>query len=162
MTHYNLRPGNPWLTKFVSKALTRAGILPYKRNFIPVFQELAPYGGSEWWALTRDACEYILDFTNTRKKVVQFFRNTFCPGELFFQTILANSYFNSSIASDLTYADWRINGPHPPYLTEEHIQILRSIACSPDNITNINCKLFARKLSDASDDLVARIEREIW
>jgi hypothetical protein len=66
-----------------------------------------PFGGATWWNLTRDCCEYLLDYENNHPEVMKFFSTTLCPDEMFFQTILLNSPFCERIVNnDLRYIDW--------------------------------------------------------
>lgn len=52
---------------------------------------LIPAYGSQWWALTREAVEHIVDFLRRNPRYVRFYRNTFAPDEHFFQTIVHGS-----------------------------------------------------------------------
>ncbi len=53
--------------------------------------DLTPAYGSQWWALTRDALEHIVEFVKRNPRYVRFYRNTFAPDEHFFQTIVHGS-----------------------------------------------------------------------
>lgn len=89
--------------------------------------QLQAYIGSSWWALTREACQYILDFTATHPTEMQFFENARLPEEMFFQTVLANSPFASNMRMTLTFADWyRANGPHPAELSVHHVRLFEA------------------------------------
>ena len=52
---------------------------------------LVPAYGSQWWALTREALEHILDFVRRNPGYVRFYRNTFAPDEHFFHTLVHGS-----------------------------------------------------------------------
>jgi hypothetical protein len=84
---------------------------------------LVPYGGSEWWALTGEACRYIDEFVRREQTVVRFFENSRVPDEMFFQTILANSGFAPRMRRSLMYTDWVVGGSHPAEITEQHIHM---------------------------------------
>jgi len=103
------RPGRPFSKRWL---LTRDW-----RAELP----LAPYGGSSWWALPREAVDHVLDFVAREHAVVRFFENTKSPDESFFQTILANSSFAPRIRRNVTYADWTGRGRHPAWITEAHV-----------------------------------------
>ena len=63
LRHYKVLSGDPLAMplKIVRRALIRARLLPAQRNFETALQGRQPYAGSTWWALTREACEYVLD-----------------------------------------------------------------------------------------------------
>jgi hypothetical protein len=71
--------------------------IPIRRK-IPL--GLVPHGGSNWWCLTRSAVEYVHQFLLTHPQVSNYFRSSFLPDEMFFQTILSNSPFASRITGD--------------------------------------------------------------
>ncbi len=43
--------------------------------------------GSQWWCLTRKTCDGILGFIDERPRDYEFFRRTWIPDEMFFQTV---------------------------------------------------------------------------
>jgi hypothetical protein len=122
----------------------RLGIAPRQRDYRQALDGLQPYAGATWWALTRDACEYIEAFTRERAQLVEFFRNTVCPDEMFIHTILGNSPFKVDVQRDLTYADWSGQGASPANMTLDHIEMFRHSRIFPDG----GEMLFARKFSD--------------
>lgn len=64
------------------------------------------YSGSQWWMLDRNCINYILEQTDRHPEIINFFRTTFCPDELFFQTMIMNSPFRDHVAPYLRYIDW--------------------------------------------------------
>src|SRR5262249_37364678 len=48
---------------------------------------LHPYGGSQWWTLTREAIAYIAQFVTASPSLRSFFKQSFVPDESFIQTI---------------------------------------------------------------------------
>ncbi|MGI1662414.1 DUF5928 domain-containing protein [Palleronia sp. KMU-117] len=44
--------------------------------------------GSQWWCLRRATVDAILDFCQRRPEVIRFFRRTWIPDEIFFQTLV--------------------------------------------------------------------------
>ena len=89
LTTYCPRPGYPTskIVKFVRQELVKIGAFPTERDYKSYLRNLVPYAGSEWWALSREACEHIQSFVANERRVVNFFKNTHCPDESFFQTI---------------------------------------------------------------------------
>jgi hypothetical protein len=162
LTAYKLRPGDPAMDKIIRKALMRFGVLPRERDYKTYLRDLVPYGGSEWWAISREACDYILTFMKRNTRVVDFFKNTNIPQETLFQTILGNSHFKSKNVRSLTYTDWSARGPSPAYITEKHLAFFQTTSSyPPDDLFGGGEMLFARKFSDESGDLVARLDDQI-
>jgi hypothetical protein len=162
LTDYQPPPVATASTKLVRKIAMRMGIKPRQRDYKKIFGGLTPYAGSTWWALTRHACEYIDIFTKENSALVDFFRNTVCPDEMFFHTILGNSIFRSKIQSQVTYADWTAGGPSPAYITMAHVEAFRSSHASKmDAPFSDHTVLFARKFSDGLEHIVAAIDRQL-
>lgn len=125
--------------------------LPFKRRFP---KGLAPYGGSQWWCLSRDCLQYIHQFVQTRRDVVNYFRFVFIPDENFLQTIVANSPFGERLYNDdLKFIDWDNPNPTPPAILEA--PDLERLKASP--------KLFARKFDFGRDrEIFDLIDCEIF
>jgi len=96
---------------------------------------LEPVGRSQWMSLTLDAVRYILEYLNGHPAVVKFFKLTWAPDEIIFQTILYNSPFRTSLVNDnLRYIDWSKGQASPKVLTEDDLERMEASG-----------KLFARK-----------------
>jgi hypothetical protein len=89
---------------------------------------LKPYGGSQWWTLSRDAIQYISAFIERSPRVVAFFKGCFAPDESFVQTIVSNSGLAGRITGDnLRIAVWgRPMPPYPATLTMGDQDLLRT------------------------------------
>ncbi len=89
---------------------------------------LQPYGGSQWWTLSREAIRYIAEFIERRPKVVAFFKGCFAPDEAFIQTVISNSDLAGRITGDnLRIAVWgRPQPPYPATLTMDDQYMLRA------------------------------------
>ncbi len=100
---------------------------------------MRPYGGSQWWCLTRACIEYVHHFIQRNPKVIDHFKRAFIADELFFQTIVSNSPFADRVTgSTLTYEDWDTPAPpHPAILDRTYIATLAG-----------SHKLFARKFDE--------------
>jgi hypothetical protein len=112
-----------------------------------------PYGGSQWWGLSRDCILYLDKFLQQNRRFIRYFKHVLIPDESLFQSILSNSPFSSRIVNDnLRYIDWeRPNPKYPRTLESDDFDFLRS---SP--------KLFARKFeSDRSKDLLNKVDAEL-
>ncbi len=105
------------------------------------------YGGSQWWGLTRNCIEYIYDFVMYNPGFVDYCKHLFVPDEIFFQTIVLNSYFKTNVVNTgLRYIDWdSVPNPktHPATLTKKYFPILNN---SPT--------LFARKFDIEIDSQI--------
>jgi Core-2/I-Branching enzyme len=113
--------------------------IPIRRKF---FKGMEPYGGSQWWCLSRECIQYIYHFLADHPRFLTYFKHTFIPDELFFQTIVSNSSFGEKITGEnLTYADW--DNPNPQYPAVLGKNYFDQLATSP--------KLFARKFDTNRD-----------
>jgi len=129
------------------------------RNYLGNFE---PYSGSQWWALSREAGEYILEFIERNPRFVKFFENVFAADEAFFHTILANSPLQSRIRRNLVYEDWSAEGAHPAPISERHVAFFQQQnEVRVHDIYGEGETLFARKFSDANLGLVRQIEEMI-
>jgi hypothetical protein len=145
--------------RFLSRALAKVGLAQRDhRKFLGV---LEPYGGSNWWALTREACRYIIEFVQSNESVPRFFQHTCCPDEMFFHTILGNSPYRSRVRRNFTYLHWPAR-QRPIFLDGAHIQHIES-SDRPwiDDEWGSGEALFARKFSDANLMLLDRIDAMI-
>jgi Core-2/I-Branching enzyme len=124
--------------------------LPIARKF-PFGWE--PYGGSQWWGLSRECILYLDQFLRRNRGFVRYFKHVLIPDESLFQSILSNSAFAGRIVNDdLRYIDWEHPNPkYPRTLESDDFDLLRA---SP--------KLFARKFDpDRSKELRARVDKEL-
>ena len=104
----------------------------WKRKF-PL--KYVPHGGAQWWCLTREAVDYILQFKSLNPGFFRYFQFVVAPDELIFQSILSNSRFAKQICGKITYDDWSVpSPPYPKILDEGDFDVL-----------NNSSWLFARK-----------------
>lgn len=98
-------------------------------------------GRSQWFMITGEAASYVVRYLREHPNVVRFFKLTWAPDELIFQTLLYNSPLRSTLVNDdLRYIDWSEGKASPRVLTlDDADALLRS------------GKLFARKF-DAEVD----------
>lgn len=127
-----------------SKYDTRRFIrLPRKNKQLPY--NIEPYGGATWFCLTKKHVDYILEYLKNKPDLLDFFRHTLYPDEIFFQTIIMNSPLKDSVVNDnLRYIDWSKKGvPLPAVLTID----------DADSLLN-SSKLFARKFDIELDEQI--------
>jgi hypothetical protein len=153
-------PRSQPLRHLAGRAWAKLG-LP-ERDYRHYLGDLKPYSGSQWWALSREACEYILEFIERNPRFVKFFENVFAADEAFFHTILANSPFQSRIRRNLVYEDWSAEGAHPAMIGERHVAFFgEHDQVRVHDVYGEGETLFARKFSDANLGLVRQIETMI-
>jgi hypothetical protein len=148
-------PHRSLLLRRVVHRLNRA--LP-RRTFY--YKGIIPYGGSQWWALTGNACRYIIDFARTHASFVKFFERVPCPDESFFHTIIGNSAFRERVVRNLTYCDWSTRSCSPAVLDRKHLDLLTHVPLiAHDEYYGSGELLFARKFPDDSKALVSKLAR---
>ena len=102
---------------------------------------MVPVGRSQWFTITAPCAAYIVDYLDKHKKVERFFKMSWAPDEMIFQTILYNSPWKKDMVNDnLVYVDWSKGGASPKVLTMADAGELGRSA-----------KLFARKFNPEID-----------
>jgi Core-2/I-Branching enzyme len=154
--HWHYRIGNRWFIfplyerkRFNGLVKAINHLFPTKRPFLPNMKQ---YGGSSYWNLTREAVYYIYDYISCHPDFVRFFKSTWIPDELFFQTLLLNSPLKDKIINDdLRYLDWSNHGSHPAILRQNDFG---NLSTSP--------KLFARKFDmNVECDILDMIDKNL-
>jgi hypothetical protein len=117
---------------------------------------LAPYGGSQWWTLSREAIAYIVRFVRENPGLVNFFKYSFIPDELLVQTILSNSEFAPRIRNDdlrIVGRDYFESDAPRDIVRMKHFKALQD---APED------KLYARKFNPEVDsEILAALTRHI-
>ena len=102
---------------------------------------LTPVGRSQWFTITTACAAYIVDYIKTHPAIPRFFKLSWAPDEMIFQTIVYNSPCRKDMVNDnLIYVDWSGGGASPKTLTMSDAGAL-----SRSN------KLFARKFNPEID-----------
>lgn len=82
---------------------------------------LQPYGGSSWWALSRDCVAALLARVAHDPGLLRFFRSVASPDEMFFQTLVMNSPFGERVLNcNFRYIQWPPQGAPNPKVLDEH------------------------------------------
>jgi hypothetical protein len=143
--------------RFASRVLAKLGLA--QRDYRKYLGRLEAYAGDACWTLSRDACQYIMEFAGCNPHVEKYFRYTHAPDESFFHTILGNSPLRHRVRRSLLYRDWPIHGHHPAMLSDAHIRFFeeREKVWVEDQF-GFGEVLFARKFSDDNLQLLERID----
>lgn len=136
--------------------LNRHFVFPSERDFF--FKRKFPegfraFGGSSYWCLSKEIITYIHKFTRQHPKFVKFFKYVDVPDEIFFQTLVMNSPYASSIVNDdlryILWKDW--DAGSPSILVKEDLVGLAS-----------SSKFFARKFDENVDaEILNLIDQKI-
>jgi len=107
------------------------------------------FGGSEWFNISRETAQYVLDFTDNNPKFLNQFAHTLIADEIYFQTVIMNSPFASKVVNDdKRYIDWA-SGPERPRILR--MEDLDKIKASGD--------FFARKTDEKVDaDIIKELK----
>jgi hypothetical protein len=148
------------IRRFIVRLLARLSFA--QRDYRKYLGSLHPYSGNTWWALTRDSCRYILEFVERNQNIAEYFKCTFAPEEMFFQTIIGNSQFRSKVRRNLVYEDWSAGGGHPAMIGDKHLGFFEAdYKVILNDVYGSGEVLFARKLSDDNIETVQRIDEMI-
>lgn len=85
---------------------------------------IRPFGGSQWWNLSRDAAEFVLQFIQDHPDYRTYHLHTLLPDEIFFNSVLAGTdfqRFHTIVNDSLRYMIWRDNGSHPETLGSQDL-----------------------------------------
>lgn len=161
---YNIEGKYKKIKRRLYRLLQKLGFAGFKRNYQAALGGLTPYAGAQWWALTREACEYIFDFIKTHPEFIRLYQKVVVPDEMFFQTIIGNSAYADSLARSLTYSDWQPGKSSPENMTVDHVEKLKKnrqyfMQCSNYGKGEV---LFARKLTGDTSAIVNLIKRYIY
>lgn len=154
-------PSDMPMLRFAFRVFAKVGLA--HRDHRRYLGGLTPYSGDGAWALSREACQYVLDFVIANPHLEKFFRHTFASDESFLHTILGNSRFRHRMRRNLVYCVWpgpakghpAVIGLHDVTLFEAQDRVSREDIHGPGEL------LFARKLNDGCEDLLKRIDAMI-
>jgi Core-2/I-Branching enzyme len=143
-----------WRGHVLNGLLRMRGARAPVRSFPPY---LRPFGGSQWWNLSREAAEHVLGFVDEHPDYRRYHKHTLLPDELFFQSILLGTDFTVSheiVGDPLRFMVWPEGSRHPRHPRTLDAGDLPAMEESRD--------LFARKLDAAVDETVlARLAERV-
>jgi hypothetical protein len=129
--------------RFLNEMLRVRSALKPPRRF-PSYAR--PFGGSQWWNLSRVAAERVLGFIEEHPGYRRYHTHTLAPDEVFFQSILLGTDFAAEheIVNDaLRFMRWPEEESHPRVLTIGDLPAMRESEA-----------LFGRKFDAAVDEAV--------
>lgn len=157
-----------WIRKGKPLARLRWPLQRVLNKILPVrdYQSLLgggePVVGSQWWCLSRDAVRHVLDVTTHQPALLRFCKFVDVPDEFYFQFILWNSRFRSSISHSLTLTHWVPGKTGPEVLDAGDLPQLAGPVtrdCERNNAPGAKgVVLFARKFTDASTPVLDAID----
>lgn len=71
--------------------------IPHATSFKVDGKEWEVFWGSDWWSMSYECAKYVIDTYHAHKEIYKFFKFTFCPSELWVQTIVANSPYRNEM-----------------------------------------------------------------
>ncbi|MBJ8453939.1 beta-1,6-N-acetylglucosaminyltransferase [Acinetobacter bereziniae] len=112
----------------LQKKLFKIGL---RRNNITHLPKL--HKGSQWFTLSHNAINYIFKYLDDHPNYINTFKDSLCGDELFFHTILFNSFFSDKIKSKnymsesfTRYIDWETGPDFPRTLNESDFKKMKS------------------------------------
>ena len=125
--------------RYAVEALLNKYLPPRKFPF-----DMKPVGRANWFTLSLNAVQYVMDFIAQHPEYKRFFQFTWGADEVLFSTILYNSPFKDRIEKNVVYVDWPENNDgHPKLLGSEDFEKLKA-----------SDKLFARKFDMEKDAVI--------
>lgn len=134
LSNYNLPVGTYRLERMMNR------LLPVRS--LP--EGIVAVGRSQWFTATPDSIAYMVRYIHENPWISSFFKLTWAPDEIIFQTILYNSPYREHMVNDnLLYVDWSAGGASPKTLDMDDAEALSKSE-----------KLFARKFNSESDNYI--------
>lgn len=85
--------------------------------------------GSQWFSLTKKACNFVIQHTKEHKAFFRRLRHTYVSDEIYINSVLKKFYVEEKVVSNdnLRYIRWKNeNGNNPSNLGKEHFAVLAS------------------------------------
>ena len=124
-----------------------------QRNMVrPYFADIQPYNGSQWWSLTGECVRWIYETCRPGYRLYDFYKHTFVPDEMLFQTMLKNSAWKDTIVDhNLRNINWSEGPEYPKIWRSKDFERLIGSG-----------KFFARKFDENVDNqIIEQLENHI-
>lgn len=92
------------------------------KSFMRKQLQIEFYFGSQWWALTGETVEWIINYLGQHEDYYIFYKNTVCPDESFFHTLVMLSPFGDKTTDNLLYQHFQKGANSPDVLTADDLQ----------------------------------------
>mgnify|MGYP000070345404 CR=1 FL=1 len=92
-------------------------LLAPRRNVGKLLRGIEPCAGSQWWLLSRDSVDRIIDFVDANPWFLESFKYSHCADEIFFQTL----FYHLGLQADEgcpTASKWSAGAPSPSLIDE--------------------------------------------
>lgn len=103
-------------------------------------REVQVYFGSQWWAMSRAAAEYVMEKCETDPEFVKCYAKSLIPDESFFQTLVVNSPELVAKNMELHFSKWQLHSSSPSFLDISDLDSIRD-----------SQQWFARKVNFSND-----------
>lgn len=109
--------------KVIFRQPGKATVLLKKRRFP---NHLQPVGGMQWWALPMETLRYVRHYISVNPGYTEYFKYSLIPDEMFFQTLVHNSFDNSG--PPVSFSKWtNEQADSSPFTIQScHLKILES------------------------------------
>ena len=151
------KTGNILVWKIEKALREKLNLVVFKNHWS---KDIIPYFGSQWFALTSECCEFLIEYQNDNPWYREMNRFTWAPDEHYFHTIVGNSHFDKKADGKQDYlgrGTWRMANLH---IIDQSLTKWFTIDDWPE--IKSSDKYFVRKVrSGDGDELVERIDREL-
>lgn len=98
----------------------------FKRNMPGCIRKF--YFGSQWWALTSQSLNRIMEFLDNHAEILTFFSTTLVPDECFFQTLYMETSSKNTRDSSVCFVNWGKSKRNPECFTKEDFEKLLNLS----------------------------------
>ena len=99
------------------------------KSFMRKQLQIEFYFGSQWWALTGETVEWIINYLGQHEDYYIFYKNTVCPDESFFQTLVMMSPYADKKTDYLTYLHFSEGANSPDILRASDFPQAKESGC---------------------------------
>jgi hypothetical protein len=99
------------------------------KPFLPFYEKLRCFTGSQWFCANQRAAEYIIEFHSQKNPLTSHYRHRMFADESYFHTILANAPHLKLKNDDYRYVDWSTKAAHPKTMVMEDLPRLLASSC---------------------------------
>ncbi len=118
-------PSEKPLSRFAARTMGKLGLA--ERDYRKHLGGLQPYAGDACWALSREACQYLVEFA---VRVIHTWRSTSKTHSqatrCFFTRFSVTRPFDPAPGESLLYRDYPPTLSHPALLTEKHVEFFEA------------------------------------